>query len=216
MEPAEPAPKAVVLAASQRRQAIAQAVDELGRGPSPTIAAWFRSMRLPPPRVTKVAAASAAGLAPDRTRRLFDHWHGLSGGSDIPHYRRIDPVEIPSLLGYLAIVEVLDGGTNYRYRLYGADIVRHTGIEMTGRTTADLVDRAKVAPFIPMFFAALNTRTLYDRAPWYSEHQPPAHISQLYWHRLALPLVDDQGAVTRLLLSIVPSERADFHLRTGP
>lgn len=197
----------------QYHKEITQAIEELGRGSIATITGWFTAMDLPSPRVVQAIEDRASRITPDRNQRLLDYWHNKAKGADVPHYRQIDPVDIRDLLGYLAIVDVVAGGADFRYRLYGSDIVRHTGNEMTGRLTSDLVERAQVQPFIPMFFAVINTRVRLDRTPWYSEHQPPPHISQMIWQRLALPLLNDNGEVFRLLLSMVPGESTGLDMQ---
>lgn len=61
------------------------------------------------------------------------YWHGKRGGRLMPARRDIDPTEIPRLLAHLQMIDVIDRGARFRYRLVGTAIVETFGQDYTGR-----------------------------------------------------------------------------------
>lgn len=191
-----------------RRRLCRAAAEALRAGDPKPVQRWFRAMAMPEPRT--IRNPSRDQVEPERNKRLFSYWQSLPREPDLPHYRRIDPLDMTGLLGGLAIAEILDEGLDARFRLYGTDIVAVSGIDNTGRRVSEMAANAGVNAYLTMFMVTVNLCVIADRAPWYSEHQPPAHISQFYWQRLALPLVDDTGRIARMLLGILPSDRSGW------
>src|SRR5260221_4950505 len=63
---------------------------------------------------------------------LAQHWSELSSGPGLPHLCRIDPFELHPALGYIMLLDVVDGGHDFRYRLYGSVVAQLSDLEMTG------------------------------------------------------------------------------------
>ena len=57
----------------------------------------------------------------------------------MPARRDIDAVRIPELLPFVLLVDVLDDGADFRYRLMGEHVVRNNGRSLTGRLLSDLL-----------------------------------------------------------------------------
>jgi len=67
-----------------------------------------------------------------RLEQLFEYWRGLRPGK-LPRKTDIELMEIgPSVLPHVFLVDVLEGGTRFRWRLIGTHIVRHAGSDDTG------------------------------------------------------------------------------------
>lgn len=66
-----------------------------------------------------------------RLRSAYDYWLGCGDADRLPGRQHIDPVEIPSLLPDLMLLD-WEGGY-YRCRLAGTRIAEHLGQELTGR-----------------------------------------------------------------------------------
>lgn len=73
-----------------------------------------------------------------RIRAFFDYWRGLAAGGAVPARDRVDPAAIKSLLPNLMIVELSPEPLRIRYRLVGTEVVRFTGIDITGRFLHEL------------------------------------------------------------------------------
>lgn len=67
-----------------------------------------------------------------RIKSLHAYWQTLAEGGT-PRRADIDPMRIKPLLPFIMIVELSDEPLRIRYRLVGTEVVRFTGLELTGR-----------------------------------------------------------------------------------
>lgn len=96
---------------------------------------------------------------------LLDYWEAKRGDRPMPDRRDIDPAELPpKLLPHLLLGETLDGGTRWRYRLVGTEIVRRLGFDPTGRYIDDVLGGSYLA-----YVERLNAEIYRMRCPVYSE-----------------------------------------------
>ncbi|WP_420547693.1 PAS domain-containing protein [Curvivirga sp.] len=74
-------------------------------------------------------------LKSQRHRRLYQLWLRWKGDKHVPQKSQIDPLEIGAeALPYLAILEAVNGGGDYRYRLVGTALVYAIDKDFTGET----------------------------------------------------------------------------------
>jgi len=55
----------------------------------------------------------------------------------MPAWSELDPIELRRWLGDLNLLQVIDGGRDFRYRVHGTNISGLHGIEMTGKLVSD-------------------------------------------------------------------------------
>lgn len=151
---------------------------------------------------TLVWSPTPGTLEHEPLRFLMDYWQRLRGGEDVPHATKIDPVEMRPALGNVMLLDVLDGGADFRYRLYGSKIAERAGFDMTGKRVSEIGTSTAVATFFVYVYQAVLKR----REPIYTEHRPPASIQVTKWYRLVLPLADAAGMVNRLLVGNIPGD----------
>ena len=60
-----------------------------------------------------------AGLRYGRHRALFAYWEEIRGEHAMPSRVDFDPVDIPKLLPYVALVDIVQPGPKFRYRVVG-------------------------------------------------------------------------------------------------
>lgn len=143
----------------------------------------------------------------ERLAFLMRYWRGLAAeAGGIPPRRLIDPVALKPILGFLMIVEAERGGYDGVYRLYGSGLgANGAGRDWTGFRVSE-VARQVQSPAALLFRACY--RAVWQRPrPLYTEHVPPAIQGVGMWRRLILPLVDDAGQVTRVLVGNLPTEQ---------
>jgi hypothetical protein len=70
-------------------------------------------------------------LRSTRIKKLHTYWRELAQDG-VPLRADIDPARIKPLLPYLMIVDLTDEPLRIRYRLAGTEVVRYTGLELTG------------------------------------------------------------------------------------
>ncbi len=131
---------------------------------------------------------------------LHTYWSGLHRGSCIPLAGSIDPIDMRPALGHIVIVEPVDGGADFRYRLFGTEVARRYGEDMTGRLTSEIEDGSYIAAYFLALYRAVSER----RVPLFSRHFPSLLSSTTVWERLMLPLADGVGSVGKILVGQVP------------
>jgi hypothetical protein len=103
-------------------------------------------------------------------------------------------------LGYVLLADIVEGGRDFRYRLYGSITARVSDVEMTGR----LMSEFPASSYVMEFTLATTRAARQRREPLYTERTPAAAERTTRWQRLMLPYVDDTGAITRILIGTVP------------
>lgn len=63
---------------------------------------------------------------------MLEYWNIKRGARPMPDRCDISPTDFGRLLPYIGITEVLDGGSDFRFRLFGGEISAMTGIDRTG------------------------------------------------------------------------------------
>ena len=129
-------------------------------------------------------------------RALHRYWLGKCDGRNHPARVDIDPTEIPALLPHVMLVEVLDRGRKFRFRLVGTAVAR--GKDPTGCFLHEAAPKGLYGHHIN----ALYTEATELALPYYthftyssSERGGPRSI-----YRLFLPLSDDGGQVNMMLV----------------
>jgi hypothetical protein len=150
-----------------------------------------------------VWAPTIDDLRPVQLHFLLHHWNALKGTQPYPRGAQIDPLQLQPALGFIALVDVVDRGADFRYRLFGSKIAYVSGFDVTGR----LVSQHPASPYIVEFSLAAYRAVLRRGEPMATVHSPPPAVSTTVWHRLILPLAGEGGAIERFLVGIVPMAR---------
>lgn len=74
----------------------------------------------------------------DILRTMYEYWVDKSRGRPLPDRTDLDPSEIPGILPYLSIVEVVGNEPRYRYRLLGTSVVEAIGFNPTNLFVDDV------------------------------------------------------------------------------
>ena len=131
---------------------------------------------------------------------LIRYWDEKRRGAGLPPASAIDPVEMRPALGYIMLLDVLDGGADFRYRLYGTRIVERTGVDWTGRLVSEMIAES----FTGLFYAAVYRAALARREAVATVSASPRYVAATEWSRVVLPLCGAEGQVTRFLVGNVP------------
>lgn len=161
---------------------------------------FYAELGMPTPRI--VWSPKVEELEQTQLQFLLTYWRGLRNDAGQVKVGSIDALDMRPALGYLMLLDVLDGGTDFRYRLYGSIIAQHSNFDMTGRCLSELKPDQGVGAFFRVVYRAVLARP----EPIYTEHAPPPTIRVKLWYRLILPLFGDDGTVCRLLVGNVPGE----------
>jgi hypothetical protein len=132
-----------------------------------------------------------------RLGQLLDYWRALPRTGDLPAAETIDPAALVFILGWLMIIDPIDGGADFNYRLYGTNIAEVMGRDLTGCKLSDSF------PQVAAFASGVYRNAMRDRRPVLTRHTPPRRIVVSRWERLILPFAGSDGSVARFLVGAV-------------
>ena len=148
----------------------------------------------------EVVSADKAATSSDFSvaNQLYLTWQSRPGA--IPHYKEMKPTVIePSILPNMAVVDIVDGGKDYLFRVYGTAHVAQYGADLTGRRISD-IEKANPASKV--------IRELYTLV---LENRDAVFFELFYLNKndiikkatgVMLPLVDERGDICRLIGSM--------------
>ena len=127
---------------------------------------------------------------------IYRYWDRLRDGRDVPARAALRPEHLRTLLPHLSLIE--RDGDGYRYRLCGTAVVEAMGRDLTGTSVGSHVTPAAYAAQI----CAVYDRVVAGRVPLFTtgEYQNATRVVHAVT-RLLLPMADDAGAVTMILVS---------------
>jgi len=139
---------------------------------------------------------SPASIADDRVlSALWRYWERKRGSQPMPRRRDIDPVDIPSLLPHLMLVERTAEG-RFRYRLAGTAVVQAYGRELTGHFIDEVIPEPRRAiaqrHYTTVFTAA---RPIFVRNRYTAPNATDFVVS-----RVMLPLATEAGNGVHLVV----------------
>jgi hypothetical protein len=176
--------------------------DAIATGEIAPIGTVFGSVGASGPEV--IWRPSAEHLKYRPLRFLLDYWTSLAAGREMPRADEIDAVDMGPALGFIILVDVVEGGVNFRYRLFGSALASASGFDMTGRLVTD----HRASPHVHGFYLAAYRAALRRREPLFTNHGPSHAVRTKAWHRLVLPFVDDAGTIIRFLVGTIPLSRS--------
>jgi hypothetical protein len=137
-----------------------------------------------------------------RFHRLADYLAAKAPPGRLPGRQHIDPLEIPDLLPYVMLLDVVaqaSGPARYRIRLAGTEVVRIQGADNTGRFTDEVLTAEEGAAIMRNYEEILR-----DRRPQF-RHGTVATPGRehVVYERIAFPLASDGEHVDMLIFVFV-------------
>ncbi len=173
--------------------------EQIAKGNFSTLNRLYVSCGVTPPLL--VWRPQHPQLEQEQLQFLLGYWNGLASDGRVAA-SKIDPLDMWPALGFIMLLDVVNGGEDFRFRVYGSAIAQSAEFDMTGK----LMSEAPMQGTVMEFFYAVYRAVLIRPEPLYTEHEPPAQIGVKRWHRLMLPLVDEDRRVNRVLIGNVPGE----------
>lgn len=176
-------------------------ISAVAAGDTAPFVAWCQAAGVPVPTFAWLSDGASTGNA--RLDSLAAWYRGLPRAvAGLPHQREIDPTALRPFLGHLMLLDTIEGGYDFRYRLYGSAIASRAGFDWTGKTVRDLVEHR---PQAALAFHAFYRAVLERPQPLFTDHQPHPAVRVGHWQRLILPFsAAPDGSVTRLLVGNFP------------
>lgn len=115
----------------------------------------------------------------------------------LPGRHHIDPIEIPRLLPYLNLVDVVREADRrrYRFRLVGTDVAAKNGSDVTGKWVEDAFPPEPAAAITSAYDEVVATRTPHH---WASVMGIPGR-EHVRFERIMFPLASDGETVDMLI-----------------
>lgn len=135
---------------------------------------------------------------------LLALWRERRGGRAMPGRADIGPLDLRPWLGRTHLLEVIDGGADFLYRVHGTEIVRRIGVEMTGRRISDWGEPNRTHAF------AIYRAALAAGKPYLEARDENFENKVAGFLRLVLPLSDAGGRISHLLVYL-----EDYRIRLG-
>ncbi|MBI1189010.1 MAG: PAS domain-containing protein [Alphaproteobacteria bacterium] len=162
---------------------------------------WKGDRRLEAGRVVVQAvslpAATPELLSSELCRSGLEHWRSLAATTALPDHRNVDPAAMRALLPYTYLVDVLEGGSDFRYRLIGTNIAAHTPRDNTGSLISQIETQGSQSQL-----RALYASVVAGRAPRFQRIAYRTRLGMRSWYEtIACPMGDGttESAVTRLI-----------------
>ena len=128
---------------------------------------------------------------------LYRLWQAKCHDGRLPARSDFSLTDLQPLMGRIAILGVVDGGADFRFRLYGSDIARAYRGEMTGKL---------VSEYRPHFYAKIAPgyrEVIATKRPRYDVIEVDDEMMLYRWERLVLPLAGDGATVDMLLVASI-------------
>ncbi len=141
-----------------------------------------------------------------RFRRLADYLASKVSPDTLPGRQHIEPTEIPDLLPWIMLVEVIaqaDAEPRYRIRLVGTEVVDIQGIDGTGKYVEEVLNRAEAAMIMQGYGEIVRSHV-----PGYREGVvATVEREHVRYRRIAFPLARDGEHVDMLIFVFVSDDK---------
>lgn len=150
------------------------------------------------PSSAQVAASIGApsDIREPYLRGLWQYWSSKRESPALPGRAAISPLEMRAWLGHLLLMDVIDAGRDFRYRLHGTQLVQLFGADLTGQLVSGLpvrdVDR----------LLAEGRLVVASRSWHYTEETVVAEKQHIAISKLILPLAANARDVDMLIVGI--------------
>lgn len=142
--------------------------------------------------------AGEADIASPKLRELWRHWHTLHRDGRPPTRAEFDPTAIPHLMPYLMLLDVVEGGKDFRYRVVGTHVARIHGTDNTGRTVSQAFPSPDAAYVIRLY-----RRSVEARAAVGFRGEPLRRDERVLEYEIVhLPLSGGDGQIGKVLVGL--------------
>lgn len=135
--------------------------------------------------------------SPQEIVKALDYWKSKCADGNLPSRRDIDPTEIPTLLPWLSIVEIVavDDQLDYRMRLEGTGVASAFERDITGKCASEIYSDERLAQIREMYRSISQAKS-----PRIIEYKTMRRDIEVTYQRLILPLATDGNDVDFFLV----------------
>jgi hypothetical protein len=133
-----------------------------------------------------------------RLVELLAWWTAHCGARPMPSRADFEVSELKPWLGNIHLIDVEEGGAEFRYRVYGSNIAQYFGRDLTGLTTA--VARSATRDIVRSEYMTV----VRERRPMLVQRERSIAGRDTPVERLILPLSADGAGVDKLMVGSYP------------
>jgi hypothetical protein len=136
---------------------------------------------------------------------LYNLWDAKRGARRMPSRANFSTSDLRRWLGNIHLIEVIEGGQDFRYLVFGTDIARYYDVEMTRRLASEWPADMRHAAFVTY------RRVTRDACPYLVRQNEFAQARLHSNHRLVLPLSNNGTTVDHVIthLHMIPANQED-------
>ncbi len=134
-------------------------------------------------------------LVGERLNAVHDAWRKTAAGRMAPRRGEITPALLKSALPWVWMIEVVDGGRDFRFRIAGDRVVQFMGRPYTGLLLSAFLDQPFFQEMREHLLACVKQKRPLATGPARSKLTGKEHVEL---EVLALPLSEDGETVTAL------------------
>jgi len=137
-------------------------------------------------------------IGPECQKALYDYWISKYISGVLPRRADIEPLEIPHLLKYVGLIDVLPND-DFKYRLVGTHMVNLFEKDFTG-TLASQSKQGKYGLILCDMYKQVRDckRPLFSKSRFIYEREQPIEM-----RRLILPLSENNNDINMLLFATI-------------
>ncbi len=134
--------------------------------------------------------------APREIAIFRDYLTQCRGTAAIAPRSAFDPIQVPRLLPYLFLVDLVDDGQDFRYRLIGGHIREHSPTNFVGRRLSEIRDIGSQGRLLEIYRQVVTEAApVAARIPYAT----PELAAASHYDLLVVPLADDTGRLFQLI-----------------
>jgi hypothetical protein len=139
-------------------------------------------------------------------RYLLACWYEMRGERDMPERADVTPRSLGPSLRFVQMYEIVEGGRDFRCRVFGTGLAESTGLQVTGRRVSELEDARVRERMVGAMRRVVQTqgpvRMTGDRAAM-------PHLAHRQVETIWLPLGGREGVTHILSGCVFPSRPAN-------
>lgn len=129
------------------------------------------------------------------TRDFLSYWADIHPRDRLPDRAAFDPIDIPSLLPYLVLVDVeQDSKKSFRYRLVGTEVTEIVGAELKGKYIGEVLQDSQ--KLLDMYERICAEQCLDY---YFGQSRFKHRTSYLNLERVSLPISEDGLRVSQVI-----------------
>ena len=135
----------------------------------------------------------------DVQRDLLDYWNAIRGDAQMPARSDFDPLAIPHVLPYVGLIDIIEPGPQFRYRLIGTKMPAYAGRRLEGQ----LVEEYKTPDYASYLGCVYELPYRFRQPVFIRECAEFSEGLEDTFSRLMLPMGQDRTMPDMLLISLI-------------